>query len=202
MCNFQRIRPTPILLAISALVSTAGVAARPIPCSQTIPPPAASPAQQLRRHIGIGLTADTTMAQVVAALGPAYSFGPGREMISYRFEGDDNSQLWLWLSFEPAEPRRLTRALLQYLDRPYCMTWDSTTLLNNLEITKIRRRDQLDYSRRLSAADVYAVWGPPDGESGSGFQFWHYTLANGETAVLVFDDGYVLGSGGRRRRPR
>jgi hypothetical protein len=174
--------------------------AAPIPCSEPGPPPSMPPAQELRRYTGFDLTAEMSFDQVVTALGPPIRFGPAGEMMTYRFGAGDDPQLWLWLSFEPTRPGRLTRAVLQRLDRPYCMWWATTVLLNDLETTKARRRDQLDWSRRLSPADVYAAWGPPDSHGGSGFQFWFYMMANGESATVIFEGGYVLGSGPRRRR--
>lgn len=174
----------------------------PIPCSEPGPPAALPPAQELRRYTGIDLTGDTRFDQVVAALGPAQPYGPAREMITYGFGGGDDAQLWLWLSFEAAEPRRLTRAIVQRLDRPYCMMWEPIVLFNALEITKRRRPGQLDFSRRLSVADVAAVWGPPDSEMGSGIQYWVYHMADGRVQSLVFADGELLGSGPRRRSRR
>lgn len=176
------------------------ILAQPIPCSEPGPAPSMPPEQELRRYTGFDLTVETSFDQVVAALGPPGRLGPAGEMMTYSFGAGDDPQLWLWLSFERRAPRRLTRAVLQRLDRPYCMLWATTVLLNNLDVTKARRRDQLDMSRRLSAADVYAAWGPPDSEGGSGLQFWLYAMANGETEALLFDGDYVQGSGRPRRR--
>ena len=174
----------------------------PIPCSEPGPAAALPPAQELRRYTGIDLTRDTTFDRVVAALGPAQPYGPAREMITYGFGSGEDARLWLWLSFEAAEPRRLTRAIVQRLDRPHCMRWEPIVLFNALEITKRRRLGQLDFSRRLSVADVAAVWGPPDSEAGSGIQYWVYQMADGEVQLLVFADGELLGSGPRRRARR
>jgi hypothetical protein len=174
----------------------------PIPCSEPGPPAALPPAQELRRYTGIDLTREVTFDQIVAAFGPARPYGPAGEFITYSFGGGGEAQLWLWLSFEAAPPRRLTRAIVQRLDRPYCMMWEPIVLFNELEITKRRRPGQLDFSRPLNAADVAAAWGPPDSEAGSGIQYWLYRMADGRVQPLVFADGIVLGSGPRRRPAR
>lgn len=196
----------PVLIALSSVMMAASPATAeaapppPIPCSDPSPPPDIPYEVQLRRQLPIELTPETTFEQVTAALGPLHAFGPGREMFVRDIDVSEELRMELWLSFESAAPRRLIRALLHSYDRPHCMFSTMSILVNVFERTRSRRQDQLDYSRRLSTADVYELWGPPDDEFGSGFQFWAYEMADGAVVTLLFDQGYVLGSGDRRRR--
>jgi hypothetical protein len=136
----------------------------------------------------LNLTADTAMDQIVAAWGQPELVGPGRTMAAYRLSGQ-SPRREIWLSFTPDEPRLLTRALL--------LIWHNeaspevSVLLNRIDVTRARRWDQLDFSHPVTADEVQAVWGPPDGVAGLMELNWLYTMANGETAFLTFAGGRV-----------
>jgi hypothetical protein len=139
----------------------------------------------------IAFTGATRLDQVISAWGEPGRGGPANEILVFYLETGER----LWLSFTPSEPKTLTRAILLSNS-----LWPATTILfNDLEKTKTRRRDQLDFSRTVTADEVNAAWGPPDNVVGSGIEHWVYSLANGETARLVFDGNRVVGSGRARR---
>jgi hypothetical protein len=140
--------------------------------------------------VDLELTPSTTREQVRAVWGDPTPGGPAGEMATYWLE---NRELQVWLSFSSSEPHELTRAIL--LDWHNPVVPKTKMLLNRIEATKTRRRNQLDFRRPLTAADVYAVWGPPDSVAGSGIEHWGYAMADGTVASLIFDGERVLGSG-------
>jgi hypothetical protein len=158
------------------------------------PPQEAAPVHDSSQRVltDLTLTSETTLDEIIALWGEPVQEGPAGEISQYRLASGEQ----LWLSFTDAEPRRLTRAVL--LSDSVAPT--ARVLLNNLEITRRRRMDQLDFLRPLSAKDVYAAWGPPDSAWGSGLARWEYALADGDSTSLAFERGEVLGSG-RRGRP-
>ena len=152
-------------------------------------PPCAGPVQAQARSCDLDeiLAANRTLEQVTAFWGEPRIDGPGGEMKIYFFPSDER----LWLSF--TEGGALTRAILLSED----VVPRTRVVMNELPITRARRRDQLDLTRPLSAADVNRAWGPPDSLVGSGVDHWVYTMADGEIVTLVFDGDRLAGAGPR-----
>jgi hypothetical protein len=149
----------------------------------------ASPAQAQARSCDLDeiLAANRTVEQVAAFWGEPRIDGPGGEMKIYFFPSDER----LWLSF--TEGGVLARAILLSED----VVPRTRVVMNELAITRARRRDQLDLTRPLTAADVNRAWGPPDSLVGSGVDHWVYTMADGEIMTLVFDGDRLAGTGPR-----
>lgn len=131
---------------------------------------------------------ETTLAQIVARWGEPSIGGPNGELRVYRI-ADGPPERELWLSFSEEEPRRLTRALIQTY--PEGSVPQFSTIMNDLEATRSRRWSQLDFSRDVTAAEVYAAWGPPDNMFGWGMFYWTYRLADGDLATLQFEGDRV-----------
>jgi hypothetical protein len=127
------------------------------------------------RDLGaVPLTGETTLAQVAAAWGEPTRYGPDGEMFLVGLTCDAR----LWLSFEPGGQRRLTRAIL-FTGSFVPMT---RVLLDNLDITRRRRCDQVPSGDGRTGRQLARAWGPPDNEVGSGMVRWVYQMADGGLA--------------------
>jgi len=125
-----------------------------------------------RRDLGdVQLTADTTLAQLVATWGPPRAEGPAGEIAEYRLDCDAR----LWLSFEPSGERRLVRATLL----TGAFVPEVTVIIDRLDLARRRSCDQLGERPRASARRIAETWGPPDNEVGSGIVRWTYAMADG-----------------------
>lgn len=167
----------PMLVAASA-----GAHAQPaLPC--------ASPAQAQARSCDLDeiLAANRTLEQVTAFWGEPRLDGPAGEMKVYFFPSRER----LWLSF--TQSGTLARAILL----SDAIVPRTRVVMNELAITRARRRGQLDLTRPLSPADVERAWGPPDSLVGSGVDHWVYTMADGDIVTLVFDGDRLAGAGPR-----
>jgi hypothetical protein len=147
--------------------------------------------QRVRTVRDLALSAATTQAQVAKMWGASAPYGPSGAIAAY----DINPDEMLWLSFSDHAPHNLERALLVKGG----FVSSATVLFNELAVTKSRRCDQIDFNAAVTARQVNAVWGPPDGFAGSGIVRWTYTLANGSTASVVFSGEKVVAVEGCQR---
>jgi hypothetical protein len=173
--------------ALSSLIlaAAAGGAAHGQPAPDVRP--CASPVQARSCDLDEILAANRTLEQVAAFWGEPRIDGPGGEMKIYFFPSNER----LWLSF--TDGGALRRAILLSND----VVPRTRVVMNELPITRARRRDQLDLTRPLTAADVNRAWGPPDSLAGSGVDHWIYTMTDGEIVTLVFDGDRLAGTGAR-----
>ncbi len=143
---------------------------------------------QSRALSDLTFDASTTRAAVIARWGQPLRYGPGGILQLYGLATNER----VWLSFSDAEPSMLTRALL---------LTDSAApqvrvLYDALAATKARQCSQIDFRKPTSAADVNAAWGPPDGVAGSGIDNWFYRLANGASAIVIYQNDRVVSVNG------
>jgi hypothetical protein len=181
------------LLALAALASANPAGAGQARLSTPPLPPGVVCGGQSSLDLGaIPLTAETTLAQVVAAWGEPRRGGPANEIYSYYLTCDAR----LWLSFEPDDQRRLTRAILFTGN----FVPAARVILDDLQVTRRRRCSQVPNGRGRSGRRIFEAWGPPDNEIGSGLVRWTYEMADGGLAQ-VFPEGndrYLVGcSSGR-----
>lgn len=171
---------------IPLVVAAAGSAAaqgQPAPGA----PPCAAAVQARSCDLDEIIAANRTLEAVTAFWGEPRLDGPGGEMKVYFFPSSER----LWLSF--TDQGALTRAILLSDD----VVPRTRVVMNELALTRARRRDQLDLTRPLTRADVNRAWGPPDSVVGSGVDHWVYAMADGEVVTLVFDGDRLAGAGPR-----
>jgi hypothetical protein len=142
------------------------------------------PATQTRRPElqDLNLSPSTTLDDVIATWGPPTPFGPAGAIKAYYMASGEE----VWLSF--ANTGRVARAIVRSGD----VMPTSTVLFDELTVTRQRQWEQLDFSGDVAEQDVDDAWGPPDAVFGSGIDSWFYALADGQVAVLWFDEGRVV----------
>jgi hypothetical protein len=178
----RKVLLSPLILAAAASAGAHGQAA-----PDTLPCAAAVQAEGRSCDLDEILAANRTLEQVTAFWGEPRLDGPAGEMKIYFFPSGER----LWLSF--TDEGALARAILLSDD----VVPRTRIVLNELAITRARRRSQLDLTRPLTRADVSRAWGPPDSLVGSGVDHWVYTMADGEIVTLVFDGDRLAGHGAR-----
>lgn len=125
---------------------------------------------------------------VIRRWGEGLRHGPSKEMLVYGLPGDEG----VWLTFESGDNGHLTRALFFGPDNRNEFTRE---LFNTLPQTRARKCSDIPLDIELTPAKLFEIWGSPDGEFGSGLQYWSYNLADGSGAAVTFagERGHVSG---------
>lgn len=133
---------------------------------------------------GITFDEKLTKALVEQKLGKSFSFGPVRENVAY----DIGNEQLLLLSFTDESEPKLTRAIISQMSvgpNPA-----PKALFNGLPNTLQRNCKDIQKTG-MTPEQLYAVWGPVDGQFGSGIEFWQYWLANGKFAHVTINNGHA-----------
>ncbi len=129
-----------------------------------------------------------TYDDVISRWGKPRNFGPGDGIRRYDLDSDEQ----LWLTFSAPDSGLLMRAVVVGVGPAP----KQRVLFDVHPLTKKRRCNQLDFKKSVSAAEVNAVWGPPDNVIGSGIDNWIFQLADGTSVALVFSAGKVINANG------
>ncbi len=123
-----------------------------------------------------------TKAEADKLFGRGYPSGPAREAILYGLGPTYDLQL----SFSNDAEQKLMRAIVT--KGTVGPNPPPEILYNGL--TKTIKRSCKDVKKSgLTAQELFEIWGPADGQFGSGIAFWQYWMADGRSASVTFSDG-------------
>lgn len=125
-----------------------------------------------------------TKAAVERKWGAGLPYGPSRREVVVYDVGADGE---LWLTFADDENGALERAIT--LENNFASTSLKNILYDRLARTKNRSCADIKKSG-MTADELFRIWGPPDGNFGSGVDRWLYQLKNnGGEASVAFSNG-------------